>query len=92
MEVFHKHGKINPAGLVIVFCTCILVNAGRAYALPENLDVFEQWVRWNNPGSLLIHELIRQANEYYDIRDVEIARLKTMSSLLVHPSHTGPLP
>ena len=46
---------------------------------PENLDVFQQWIRWNNPGSLLINHLIKQAMDHYEIRDGEIARLKTRS-------------
>ncbi len=56
------------------------VNAG--IALPpdeENLNVFQQWIRWNNPGSLLINHLNRQAIDYYEIRDREIAKLKTKS-------------
>ena len=44
---------------------------------PENLNVFQQWLRWNNPGSLLINHLTSQAMHYYDIRDREIAKLKT---------------
>jgi len=42
----------------------------------ENLDVFQQWLRWNNPGSLLIHHLTEQAMDYYEIRDREIVKLK----------------
>jgi cephalosporin-C deacetylase-like acetyl esterase len=45
----------------------------------ENLDVFQQWIRWNNPGSLLINHLIKQAFDFYDIRDKEIAKLKSES-------------
>lgn len=43
----------------------------------ENLNVFDQWIRWNNPGSLLINHLTKQAFEHYAIRDQEIARLAT---------------
>jgi cephalosporin-C deacetylase-like acetyl esterase len=43
----------------------------------ENLSVFQQWIRWNNPGSLLINHLIKQAFDYYAVRDAEIAKLKT---------------
>jgi len=43
----------------------------------ENLNVFQQWLRWNNPGSLLINYLNNQAFEYYDLRDKEIEKLKT---------------
>jgi cephalosporin-C deacetylase-like acetyl esterase len=51
-------------------------------ALPpdeENLNVFQQWIKWNNPGSLLINHLTKQAMDYYEIRDREIAKLKTKS-------------
>lgn len=41
----------------------------------ENLDVFQQWIRWNNPGSLLLNHLIKQAFDYYDLRDREIVKL-----------------
>jgi cephalosporin-C deacetylase-like acetyl esterase len=45
----------------------------------ENLDVFQQWIRWNNPGSLLINHLIKQAFDFYDLRDREIAKLQSES-------------
>jgi cephalosporin-C deacetylase-like acetyl esterase len=45
----------------------------------ENLNVFQDWIHWNNPGSLLINHLIKQAFIYYDIRDSAIARLKSES-------------
>jgi len=43
----------------------------------ENLNVFDQWIKWNNPGSLLINHLTKQAFDYYAIRDQEISKLKT---------------
>jgi hypothetical protein len=43
----------------------------------ENLDVFQQWLVWNNPGSLLLNHLTRQAETYYDLRDAEISKLKS---------------
>ena len=45
----------------------------------ENLNVFHQWIRWNNPGSFLINHLMQQAFQYYDIRDKEIAQLNSKS-------------
>jgi len=45
----------------------------------ENLDVFQQWIRWNNPGSLLINHLIKQTSDYFEVRDKEIAKLKSGS-------------
>ncbi|MEP6595515.1 MAG: alpha/beta hydrolase family protein [Ginsengibacter sp.] len=45
----------------------------------ENLNVFQQWITWNNPGSLAISHLTSQAEDLYKIRDEEIAKLKTRS-------------
>lgn len=79
MEIFLRNGKINPAGLIIIFLCCFFINVSPGFAQKENLDVFQQWVKWNDPGSMLIHDLIRQAHDYYDVRDAEIAKLKTKS-------------
>jgi len=45
----------------------------------ENLNVFQQWIKWNNPGSLAINHLTGQAEDYYGMRDEQIAKLKTRS-------------
>jgi cephalosporin-C deacetylase-like acetyl esterase len=42
---------------------------------PENLNVFQDWIQWNNPGSMRTHYLNSLAAPYYDIRDKAIARL-----------------
>lgn len=44
---------------------------------PENLNVFQQWIRWNNGGSLLMNHLTNYAFELYTQRTKEIAKLKT---------------
>src|SRR5688500_1002633 len=31
----------------------------------ENLNVLRQWIKWNNPGSLLVQHLSSQASNYY---------------------------
>jgi cephalosporin-C deacetylase-like acetyl esterase len=87
-----KKGNGEKFLLIIFFCIAFIaielnaqvkslpINAG--IALPpdeENLNVFQQWIRWNNPGSLLINHLTNQARDYYEIRDREIAKLKTRS-------------
>jgi len=38
----------------------------------ENLNVFQDWIRWNNPGSLRTNHLLKQAFDHYKIRDREI--------------------
>jgi len=82
MELFLRNGKISAAGFLLIFICCLGMNLTRVLAQEENLDVFQQWVTWNNPGSLLIHDLIGQANEFYNIREGEIAKLKTKSDWL----------
>jgi len=76
-----------------ILMVCILANAETIFAqlnsLPnariapepetENLNVFRDWLKWNNPGSLLINYLNNQAFSLYDIRDREIAGLNTMN-------------
>ncbi|MEP7109362.1 MAG: alpha/beta hydrolase family protein [Ferruginibacter sp.] len=52
-------------------------NASFAPADEENLNVLQQWIRWNNPGSLIINHLNSQAFEYYDARDAGIKKLIT---------------
>ena len=44
---------------------------------PENLNVFQQWIRWNNGGSLLMNHLTNYAFDLYAKRTAEISRLKT---------------
>lgn len=48
----------------------------------ENLDVFQQWIMWNNPGSLLLNYLTDQAVDLYEKRDSEVAVLNTKSEWL----------
>lgn len=48
----------------------------------ENLNVFQQWIRWNNPGSVLMHHLIAQADVFYAVRDREIEKLTTREDWL----------
>ena len=43
----------------------------------ENLSVFNKWLRWNNPGAMLIDELVANARQQYDAREKEIAQIVT---------------
>lgn len=71
--------RINPASRIFIFICCFFMNVSLGFTQQENLDVFQQWVKWSNPGSMLIHDLMGQANDYYDIRDGEIEKLETKS-------------
>lgn len=70
MHLFHR-------AYSFIFLLSLFINMPAGLSQQENLDVFHQWVKWNDPGSMLIHDLIRQANEYYDVRDGEIEKLIT---------------
>ncbi len=74
--------------ILVMIITAIIINAqvgapvNTKVDLPadeENLNVFQQWLRWNNGGSLLLDHLIYQAMDHYAIRDREIAKLSTKS-------------
>ncbi|MFC1558449.1 alpha/beta hydrolase family protein [candidate division KSB1 bacterium] len=82
MNIFVKNRKTTPIGIFVILLLCFFINADAVFAQKENLNVFQKWVIWNNPGSLLIHNLIGQAYDYYDIRDGEIAKLRTKSEWL----------
>jgi len=62
-------------------CSQIVIPKGKIITDPsegeENLNVFYQWIRYNNPGSSLINHLIKQADYYYEIRDKEVEKIKT---------------
>jgi cephalosporin-C deacetylase-like acetyl esterase len=73
-------GKFNRTGLLIVLSGCLMTYRGAAQE--EQLDVFHQWIMRNDPGSMLIRDLIGQANDFYDERDTEIARLNSKSGWL----------
>ena len=45
----------------------------------ENLNVFHDLFKWNNPGSFSVHFLANQTEQYYNARSEQIAKLKTKS-------------
>lgn len=100
--------------IAITYCILAFTPAVSAQAYPkgdpppgekENLDVFQQWVKWNNPGSMLLHYLLDEAAVLYGKRDKIIAGIKTkeqwvarqaavkkqLDTLLGPPPDAGPL-
>ena len=70
----------------LILSLFVFLTTGVLYAQPgsakkeeENLNVFRQWIKWNNPGSMSLNHLTREAEDYYKIRDKQIANLKTKS-------------
>ena len=72
----HRH---LPASWLL---SLILLSAPPVLAQEEDLNVFWKWTRWSNPGGLLITHYIEQADGLYDLRDREIAGLKTKGDWL----------
>ena len=48
----------------------------------ENLNVLNRWIEWSDGENMLIHHLNKQAFSYIDIREQEIAKLKTKEDWL----------
>lgn len=72
--------------VAITYCLLAVSPAALSQAYPkgdppagekENLDVFQQWVKWNNPGSMLMHYLLGEASVLYEKRDKLITAIKT---------------
>jgi len=77
---YTSNGKIKK-WLVLIFSVFIIISNGNILigqeVEEEDLHVFWKWLRWNDPGSLFINHVIDQADHFYDLRDEEIAKLKT---------------
>ena len=85
---FHMIGMEQKRTRLVhfVFFLCMFLITGVLFAQPgstkkeeENLNVFRQWIKWNNPGSMSLNHLTRQAEVYYHTRDKQISRLRTKS-------------
>ena len=85
---FHMIGMEQKRTRIVylAFSLCLFLTTGVLFAQPgstkkeeENLNVFRQWIKWNNPGSMSLNHLTRQAEVYYHTRDKQIARLRTKS-------------
>lgn len=69
--VLIKSIKISLFIALIVFKTDFVTGQG------ENLNVLDNWIEWTDGNNMLVHHLNKQAFVYLDIRDKEIAGLKT---------------
>jgi len=55
----------------------------------ENLNVLRQWLKWNNPGSLLVQHLTSESENYYNARDKQISQLKNKADWQKRQSIVG---
>ena len=62
------------SGFIILF---VCAACSTVFAQDENLNVLDEWIEWNNGGSMLLHHLNSCAFDLFDVRDAEIAGLKT---------------
>jgi dienelactone hydrolase len=78
------HNKIFILGIFILGFNAILSGQKKDSVLnsivtlkpdAENLDVFQQWVKWNNPGDMLLDMLTKEAVNLYDKRDQEVSAI-----------------
>jgi len=78
-----KNSTINPTTSRMMLIFLVLLTLIVTYPIygqdeeEEDLNVFWKWLRWNHPGSLLTDYIIKQTDRYYDLRDIEISKLKT---------------
>ena len=63
--------------LLVFILSKIDIVMGQEENQKENLNVFDRWIEWTDGKNMLVHQLNKQAFAYLDIRDKEIAALKT---------------
>lgn len=63
--------------IVTTFVCYIIPGRHPLFAQDENLNVFDRWVEWSDGKNMLQHHLNDRAFELLDVRDREIAGLKT---------------
>jgi dienelactone hydrolase len=74
MNKIKLSGKIR----IILFILFIFSKTDFVTGQQENLNVLDNWIDWTDGKNMLIHHLNKQAYDYLDIRDKEIAGLKTV--------------
>jgi dienelactone hydrolase len=69
--------------IAAVMLLCTFIRAQTIFAQSdepkENLNVFHDLIKWNDPGTFSINFLFNQTDKYYNARTAEIAKLKTKS-------------
>ncbi len=73
MNILIFSGRIKISFLMLF----ILSKPDFVICQEENLNLLNNWIEWSDGKNMLIHHLNKQAFEYLDTRDREIAELKT---------------
>ncbi|HDY87042.1 MAG TPA: xylan esterase, partial [bacterium] len=72
-----KQSGNNKLSIILVFVLFLFIGNSIVIAQQENLNVLDRWIEWSDSENMLIHHLNKQAFGYLDLRDREIAELKT---------------
>jgi len=62
---------------ISLFIVLIMSKVDFVFGQAENLNLFDRWIEWTDGRNMLVHHLNKQAFAYLDVRDKEIAGLKT---------------
>ena len=74
--------NLNLLSFTLILIFFLLVKSNFAYAQKENLNILDRWIEWSDGKNMLIHYLNKQAFDYLDIREQEIAKLKNETKRL----------
>jgi dienelactone hydrolase len=85
---FFKYMLIPSVLLLLILGSENVINA---QSEPENLNVLDNWLQWSNKSNLLELHLYKQASNYLDKREVEIAGLSTKSDWQKRQQHVKKL-
>lgn len=69
--------RIFKNSVLSLFILLITSGTEIVFGQTENLNVFDSWIEWTDAKNMLPHHLNNQAFGYLDIRDREIAGLRT---------------
>jgi dienelactone hydrolase len=72
-----KNNHLFKSIKISLFIVLIMFKGDFVFGQTENLNVFDRWIEWTDGKNMLVHHLNKQAFDYLDIRDKEIAGLKT---------------
>ncbi|MBN2410468.1 acetylxylan esterase, partial [candidate division KSB1 bacterium] len=79
--------KTNVFICVSGFLIIIFSSFNFLFAQEENLKVLDRWIEWSNAENMLTLFLNRQAYCYLDIRESEIAQLRTKADWVKRQKH-----
>ncbi len=73
-----KKIQLQKSIMISLFLSLLMIKANITFAQEaEVLNVFDRWIEWTDGKNMLVHQLNKQAFGYLDIRDKEVAALKT---------------